>query len=84
MKHRAEYEICGRYEYLEEHHLIPGIANRKLSDRYKLKINICRACHNNIHNKKELLDWSKKRGQKLFERKHSREEFIKVFGRSYL
>jgi hypothetical protein len=55
LKEKAECEICGRYDYLEEHHLIPGIANRKISDKYGLTINICRACHQNIHNKKELM-----------------------------
>ena len=84
LKEKEECEICGMYDYLEEHHLIPGVANRKISDKYKLTIKIRRACHQNIHSKKELLEWSKKKGQKLFERKHSREEFIETFGRSYL
>lgn len=84
MKEKKECEICGKYDYLEEHHLIPGNANRKLSDKYRLTTNICRNCHQNIHSKKELLDWSKRRGQQLFERKHSRDEFIKTFGKDYL
>ena len=81
---KKECEICGRYEYLDEHHLIEGHGLRKLSDKYGLVINICRICHKNIHSKKELQEWSKRTGQKLFERKHTREEFIKIFGKDYL
>ena len=84
MKERAECEVCGRFDYLEEHHLIPGIANRKLSDKYGLKKKVCRPCHNKIHNNKDLMEWSKQEGQKKFELTHSREEFIRIFGRSYL
>lgn len=84
MREKKECEICGRYGYLDEHHLIEGHGLRKLSDKYGLVINICRICHKNIHNKKELQEWSKRTGQKLFERKHTREEFIKIFGKDYL
>lgn len=84
MKEKKECAICGRYEYLEEHHLIPGNGLRKLSDQYHLTINICRNCHNMIHHDKEFLEISKKWGQKKFEKDHTRKEFIEIFGRSYL
>lgn len=84
MKERAECEVCGRFDYLEEHHLIPGIANRKQSDKYGLTKKVCRSCHNKIHKDKDLMTRSKQEGQKKFELTHSREEFIRIFGRSYL
>ncbi|MBU5669563.1 hypothetical protein KQI68_06880 [Peptoniphilus sp. MSJ-1] len=84
MKEKKECEVCGRYEYLEEHHLIPGRGLRKLSDQYHLTINICRNCHHMIHHDKEFLEISKKWGQQKFEKHHPRKEFIEIFGRSYL
>lgn len=83
MKEKRECELCGRYDYLEEHHLIPGRGLRDLSDKYKLTKNLCRRCHNKVHSDKELLIKSKQEGQRKFERTHKREEFIKIFGRNY-
>lgn len=84
MKEKRECEMCGRYEYLEKHHLIFGRGLRELADKYGLIINICRSCHRKIHKYKDLMKWSKEKGQKMFERKRSRKEFIDIFGKSYL
>lgn len=79
-----ECEICGRYKKLEEHHLIFGHGLRNLSEKYNLKTKICRECHQRLHKSKEMMKWSKRQGQKIFEKTHSRDEFLKIFGRSYL
>lgn len=79
-----ECEICGRFRKLEEHHLIFGRGLRQLADKYKLTIKICRECHARLHKNKKLMEWSKRRGQLEFEKTHTRDEFIKIFGRSYL
>ncbi|WP_138158755.1 hypothetical protein [Peptoniphilus catoniae] len=84
MKEKKECKMCGRYDYLEEHHLIFGRGLRGLSDKYKLVINICRPCHNKIHKDKDLMNWSRQKGQKMFEKNHTRKEFIKIFGKDYL
>lgn len=84
MINKQECEICGQYGYLETHHLIFGNGLRDLSDRYKLTARVCRNCHTRIHNDKELMEWSKKKGQKIFEKSNTRVDFIRIFGRDYL
>ena len=79
--------LCGRYTRLEEHHLIPGI-NRKHSEEYGLKIDVCSDCHTAapgaIHRNPKLQRELKELGQRMFEENHSREEFMQIFGRNYL
>lgn len=72
----------------EEHHCIYGTANRKLSEKYGLKVYLCPLCHrigeNAVH-KNYFTDIKVKQvAQAKFEEKHTREEFIKIFGKSYL
>lgn len=81
---KAECRLCGRYKNLETHHLIFGRGQRQLADRYKLTVGLCRECHMRLHNNKELMEWSKRLGQKMFEKDHTRDEFIKIFGSNYL
>lgn len=40
--------ICRRHTTTEEHHIFEG-ANRKASEKFGLKIHVCRCCHHNIH-----------------------------------
>lgn len=79
--------ICGRPREAI-HHIFGGTANRKQSDKYKLVIPLCNEHHNmsnySVHFNKELNLTIKKLGQEKFEEKYSREEFRKIFGRSYL
>lgn len=78
--------ICGNPKGLEKHHCISGTANRKLADKpeYDLTVWLCHQCHRDLHDKgfykRELQQYA----QKHFEKTHSREEFRKIFGRSYL
>lgn len=83
---------CGCYAshgYLHEHHIFGG-PNRKLSEKYGLKVHLCYVCHEDnvrgIHGQnKELRERLQKEGQQAFERKHGdREEFMKIFGKNYL
>ena len=85
-----ECYICGTTQWLEEHHIFEGTANRKLSEKYGLKIWLCHRHHNEvpdgIHFDKWLRDRVKQNTQKLFMEYYNKteEEFIKIFGRSYL
>lgn len=36
---------CGCSGILEEHHIIYGTANRRNSEQYGLKVNLCYNCH---------------------------------------
>ena len=81
--------ICGSYANIQVHHVFAG-KNRSNSTKYGLVVPLCMYHHTgsnlSVHGKdgaklnKELHEL----GQKAFEWKHTREEFIKIFGRSYL
>ena len=79
--------ICGNPD-TEEHHVFFGTANRRLSEKWGLKVYLCpehhrgyRGVHHNRHFDKML----KREAQLIWEEKiGSRNEFIKTFGKSYL
>lgn len=81
--------VCGS-PYVEVHHVMYGNANRKLSDKYGLIVPLCQEHHRGqtgVHFKpNEGLDLHlKKLAQKHFEAHFgARNEFIRVFGKSYL
>ena len=68
--------------------MIYGKGNRPLSEKYGLKVYLCvrhhregkEAVHKNVHNDLIL----KKTAQKVFEKKHSRKEFMETFGQNYI
>ncbi len=79
--------FCGRTDWIETHHIFGG-ALRKKSDRYGFVINLCHWCHNEppdgVHfNRKNNLIL-KRMAQRKFEETHSRDEFRRVFGKSYI
>ncbi len=85
---RKECIVCGSWN-VEDHHIFFGVAKRKKSEEYGLKVWLCPTHHRGtqgIHGRDgHKLDLELKQlGQKAFEWKHSREEFIKIFGRNYL
>lgn len=81
-----------RYNYLEEHHIFYGTANRAKSEKYGLKVKLCMSHHKgNINGNKGAVHFNpeydrklKEIGQRKFEENHSREEFRKEFGKSWL
>lgn len=79
--------LCGRLVYLERHHLFFG-ANRKPSENYGLWVWLCPDCHRTgkqaVHKDYETNLRLKQAGQQAFERTHTREEFMRIFGRNYL
>lgn len=78
---------CGCTYGLEEHHIF-GASNRKWSEKYGLKVRLCHYCHNEppmgVHHNKAQMDKYHRLAQEAFERTHSREEFMRIFGRNYL
>lgn len=78
---------CGT-PYVEEHHIFFGTANRKLSEKYGLKIWLCPKHHRTgpeaVHRNRTIDLEYKQIGQQVFEETHTREEFINIFGKSYL
>lgn len=81
--------ICGSNQWLEEHHCYGG-ANRKLSEKYGLKVWLCHYCHNEppngIHHNAEHNRLLKAQVQKLamIHYKWSLEDFRRLFGKSYI
>lgn len=80
--------VCRTTQNLAEHHVIYGNANRKMSEKYGLKIWLCNYHHNmsdeGIHFNKSLDLEVKKIAQAEFEKTHTREEWHSIFGKSYL
>lgn len=79
--------VCGNPN-TQWHHVFFGNANRKISDRYGYVIGLCQAHHtgqNGVHFNKRLDMQLKTMAQEHFESNYgSREDFIKVFGKSFI
>ena len=84
--------ICNK-QATEVHHLIFGIANRRLSDEDGLTMPLCREHHEMIHRNKELQVMSEIAGQLAYEKDkvaegmvpaEARVDFMVRYGRSYL
>ena len=72
----------------EEHHVMHGTANRKLSEHYGLKVYLCPYHHRNgpqaVHKCRQTDILLKQAAQRAFERKYSPEKWMEVFGKNYL
>ncbi|MBE6146927.1 MAG: hypothetical protein E7168_01175 [Firmicutes bacterium] len=74
--------ICGKKkDHINE--VFPG-AFRQRSIKEHMVLPLCSSHHRQIHNDTELSLYWKRSCQKLFEKSRTRDEFIKIFGRSYL
>ena len=78
--------LCGSYSNIEIHHVY-GNAYRKKSTEYGMVTPLCASCHRGPHGvhqdaeaNKRLKAWF----QGKFEETHSREEFRRIFGKSYI
>lgn len=80
--------VCGFKGNLQCHHIIFGNSNRKNSEKYGLKVWLCYEHHegtHGVHNDRELDLKIKRIAQQRFEEVHgTREDFRKIFGKSYL
>ena len=81
--------LCNTSQWLEEHHIFEG-ANRKLSEKYGLKVWLCHSHHNEppngVHHNKENMLELKRIGEKCFIEYYNKtaDDFIKIFGKNYL
>lgn len=82
--------VCGRYQ-VEEHHIYKGIANRKKSEKYGLKVYLCYEHHRGnygIHGKygHNLDLYLKKIAQKTWQEYYgkTKDDFLKEFRRNYI
>ncbi|MBE5886749.1 MAG: hypothetical protein E7284_10145 [Lachnospiraceae bacterium] len=72
----------------EEHHVICGTANRRISEKYGLKVYLCLYHHTQgpeaVHFNKTIMQDLKKEAQYAFEKRYPELSFLKVFGRNYI
>lgn len=72
----------------EEHHVMHGTANRKLSEHYGLKVYLCPYHHRNgpqaAHRCRQTDILLKQAAQRAFEEKYSSGKWMEVFGKNYL
>lgn len=70
-----------------EHHIFYGTANRKLSERFGLKVWLCPKHHEGsegVHGNTDIDHMLKIHAQRIFEEKYSHSLFTEVFGKSWL
>ena len=79
--------FCGRTDTIERHHIFQG-AYRKKSEKYGFVVDLCHDHHNEpphgVHHNRANNLILKKMAQEQFEQTGTREEFRKLFGKSYL
>lgn len=72
----------------EEHHVMGGTANRRLSEKYGLKVYLDPDHHRNgpeaVHKNAEVAEILHKEAQKAFERTYPDLDFQTIFGKNYL
>ena len=82
--------LCGRNDWIETHHIFNGTANRKKSEKYGLKVNLCHWCHNEpprgVHFNSDMDLRLKRIAQKeaMEYYRWTIDDFIKIFGKNYL
>lgn len=77
--------ICGASP-VQLHHTHGGI-NRKHADEYGLIVPLCLEHHtgtNGAHNSRTLDLYLKRLGQKAFEELYGHDDYMRIFGKSYL
>lgn len=89
ISNKKECLVCHTIYNLHRHHIFYGRGNRKLSEKYGCWVYLCAEHHNmsdfGVHFYKALDDNLKARCQTEWEKRYgSREDFIKIFGKSYL
>ncbi len=73
----------------QEHHVVFGTSNRRLSEQYGLKVYLCMAHHLHdggpyaVHRNKDIRDMLDREAQKAFESAYPNESFRAIFGRNY-
>ena len=88
MQKEKECYVCESTCNLQEHHILYGTANRKLSEKYGLKVWLCQEHHtggSGVHFNKDLDLQLKKLAQERFEAVYgANTRFADVFGKNYL
>lgn len=84
---QGECFVCGSSTETARHEVFYGTANRKISKKLGLWINICPTCHDRVHRDRELDLMLKKLAQVEFLKTHDITEFTDIkngIGKNYL
>lgn len=73
-------EFCGKFSKRLDPHEVYGGSNRKRSIKHKFVKLLCRECHSN----ENIINQLRIDTQKEYEKSHTKEEFIKLIGKSYI
>lgn len=73
-------EFCGKFSKRLDPHEVYGGSNRKRSIKHKFVKLLCRKCHSN----ENIINQLRIDTQKEYEKSHTKEEFIKLIGKSYI
>ena len=77
--------VSGSVINLDKHPCIHGRANRELAEKYGLWVWLRHDIHMSLHDRDKDLDrYLEQVAQEEFEKTHSREEYRRIFGKSYL
>lgn len=89
ISNERECVVCHTTRNIHRHHIYGGVGRRKNSEKYGCWCYLCDIHHNmdskeGVHFNKERDLKLKRLCQMIFEETHTRDEFRKAFGRSYL
>lgn len=76
--------LCNSNFRLEDHHIFGGTANRKISEKYGLKVWLCGYCHQGVTTCNQDYYRLKAVAQERFEELYSHEEFMAVIKKNYI
>lgn len=87
IQEEKECFMCGCKNNLECHHIFGGNPNRKLSEKYGLKVYLCHEHHNEppngVHFNKKIREYLQRIAQTAFETYYPQLDFVGVFGKNY-
>ena len=82
------YGMYDRQDNLQEHHVIFGRANRRLSEKHGLKVYLCLRHHTEgpeaVHHNAQLRQQLEEDAQRAFLKEHTMAEWMAVFGRNFI
>lgn len=87
LQEEKECWVCGMQAGLECHHIFAGVANRKISEKYGLKVWLCQRHHTGSRGAQydqSLNRQLKEAAQRAFEQRHSHREWMELIRKNYL
>ena len=87
LQENRECYFCGARVGLECHHIFAGHANRKISEKYGLKVWLCHRHHTGTDGAQYDSDLNlqlKAEAQKAFEKLHGHEEWMRLIRKNYI